>query len=219
MATNRSRRHRRSRLTASLPILLLLPLVLLPALAAAEPARPVAFYDADAVLARASVVAGEHDARLVRLVARHEAELSVLREQVDALRLELVHATTLPMAVRRDVESRLAERTVALLVEETEGGREIEVERRRVTERLQGGVAAVVARVASERGLPVVVRTDADTVVLDPDAVDLTDAVLTALGAGPRLDEDGPIAPDVRGRTRLQACAPVPDESAPIAAR
>jgi len=196
-----------------------LALLLLPTLVAAEQPRPVAFYDGEAVVARAATLVGA-DVRLARLVERHEAEVAALRDEVDALRDELAHAAVLPVAARREVEARLAQRTIALLVEQTEGEREIEDEERHLADGLRVGVASVVARVAHERDLPVVIRTNAHTRVLDRDAVDLTDAVLAALGAGAAPDERGDDAPGtLRARARLQACAPAGDDAATLAAR
>ncbi len=175
--------------------------------AQATPGRPVAFYDGDVVLARAAAIAGA-DARLVQLVERHAAESTTLRRDVDALRAELAESAERPFAVQRELEARLAQQTVALVVAETEAAEEIERERRRVVERLEGNVAALVARIAREHELPVVVRTDRYTRLLDEDAVDLTDEVLAALdGAAPHAPDEELPPLRLHSRTRLQSCA------------
>lgn len=175
--------------------------------AQARPGRPVAFYDGDVVLARAAAVAGE-DARLVQLVERHAAESATLRRDVDALRAELAASAELPFAAQRELEARLAQRTVALMVAETEAAEEIERERSRIVDRLEGNVATLVARIAREHDLPVVVRTNRYTVLLDEDAVDLTGEVLAALdGAAPRAPDEELPPLRLRSRTHLQSCA------------
>jgi Skp family chaperone for outer membrane proteins len=182
----------------------------LPGGAAAAPAdargprAPVAYYDIDAVLRAPSVFASER-ARLVRLTDRYESEAAALRREVHALRAQVMHDRALPEAERRDLEARLAQRTIALLVARTEDARELARARIELLERIERRIVPAVARIARERGLVVVVRADADTVVLDEDALDLTGFVVDALDDG-AADGVEPASPSERRRTRLQSC-------------
>jgi hypothetical protein len=73
-------------------------------------------------------------------------------------------------------------------------------------------IATTVARVAREKGYAVVIRTDADTRVLDDDAVDLTPQVIAALDrelTPAREPEPAPQEPqpDEHRLLRMQTCA------------
>ena len=166
----------------------------------------VAYYDADTVLDGTSAFAVER-AGLDRLTERYESEAAPVRSEVDALRAELRQSVAWPADQRRDLETRLAGRTIALLVLRSEGAREIARARAALLAEEEQRVVRTVARVAGEHALSVVVRTNGSTRLLDQDAMDLTPQVIAALdaesGAEPRRS-----APSERRRMRLQSCAP-----------
>jgi len=164
----------------------------------------VAYYDVDAVLRATSSFAPERD-QLVQLTDRYESEAAPLRREVHALRAAVLRDRAVPEAERRDLEARLAQRTIALLVVRTEGARALAGARMDLLERLERIIVPAVARIARERGFAVVVRADAGTVVLDENALDLTGFLVAALD-GDSDDGVERAAPSERRRTRLQSC-------------
>jgi Skp family chaperone for outer membrane proteins len=175
-----------------------------PGATGAQEVRPtVAFYDAGAVLRATGVFAPERE-RLARIAADLDAEAELLRRAVYGLRDAVTHGRDLPEAERRDLEARLAQSTIALMVARTEGARELAHERADVLERLEGSIVPAVVRVAQEHGLAVVIRTNEATVVLDEDALDLTGLVIDALDDARETPE--PLTPREKRRTRLQSC-------------
>lgn len=182
------------------------------ALDARTPRGPtVAYYDADAVLDGTSAFAGER-AGLDRLIERYDAESAPVRSEVDALRSELRRSVAWPADQRRDLETRLAGRTIALLVQRSEGAREIARTRAALLADEEQRIVRTVARVAGEHALSVVVRTNGSTRLLDQDAMDLTPLVIAALDAESGAPERS--APGERRRMRLQSCDPEASERA-----
>jgi len=187
--------------------LLFLAGVLLPAVSglahAGEPRAPVAYYDAGVVMREARLFAAER-AQLDRLVADRDAEVGPLERAVHRLRDAVVRGRDLPDDERRDLEARLAQSTIALMVARVESAQEIARVRDDLFARLDDGIVAAVARVASERGLAVVIRTDESTSVLDEDAIDVSALVIDTLDE--TREAPAQPAPGERRRTRTQSC-------------
>lgn len=168
-----------------------------------EQRAPVAFYDAESVARGARALAPER-VLLDETEARYAAEIDPLARAVHRLRAAVVRGAGLPDAERRDLEARLAQSTIALIVARTEAAEEIALERDRLRASLERRVVPAVARVAREHGLAVVIRTDAATVVLDEDALDVTSLVIEALDE--TREAPGVPSPRERRRARVQSC-------------
>lgn len=168
--------------------------------------RPVGFYDADAVL-RAAARTLPETAALDELLASYEAEAAPLQREVDELRAQVSAARESGDADRRTLETQLAHGTIALLIVRAEAREEAAALQEQMRDQLDHRIAAVTSRVASELDLPVVIRTDRFTRVLDEDAIDLTPQIVAAFGRA-AIDQPRDEAPSERRRTRLQACAP-----------
>lgn len=178
--------------------------VVIPGASRAQELRPaVAFYDAGAVLRTTGAFAPARE-RLLQLVERRDAENALLQRDVVGLRDAVTRGRDLPDSERRELEARLAQSTIALLVARTEGAREVARERADLLERLESSIVPAVARVARDQGLAVVIRTNEATVVLDDDALDVTALVIDALDDA-RQAPEGP-TPSEKRRTRVQSC-------------
>jgi hypothetical protein len=125
---------------------------------------------------------------------------------VRRLRDAVVRGRELPDDERRDLEARLAQSTIALMVARVESAQEIARVRDDLVARLDQGIVAAVARVARERGLAVVIRADASTTVLDEDAIDVSALVIDTLDETREAPEQP--SPGERRRIRTQSCEP-----------
>jgi len=175
------------------------------ALAQQQLRAPVAYYDADAVTRGARTLGAERS-RLERVEARYAADLEPLARAVHRLRDAVVRGRALPDDERRELEARLAQATIALIVARAEAGEEIAHERDVLRASLEQRIVPAVARVARERGLTVVIRTDAATAVLDEDALDVTALVIGSLDETETREAP---SPRERRRTRTQSCETV----------
>jgi Skp family chaperone for outer membrane proteins len=177
-------------------------------------APAVGYYDSDVILAGSKAFRAER-ARLDRLTRDYTAEAAPLERDVSALRDELRQTASWSDDARRDVESRLAARTIALLVLRSEERREIDQAHSALRDGADPRIVRAVMRLAGERGLPVVVRTDASTRVLDDDAVNLTPLVIAALDAeSPDGEPDGPAIESQPAH--LQSCDAAGTAPAPV---
>jgi Skp family chaperone for outer membrane proteins len=169
-------------------------------------APTVAYYDADAVLGATRTFAAEQS-RLDRLAERYAADAAPLQAEVDELRARLRQSVGWSEAVRRALQTQLAARTIALLVRRAEGARELAQVRHAQLAGAEQRIVATVARVAGERALAVVVRTNASTRVLDENAIDLTPLVIAALDGQPSAPPRS--EPGERRRLRIQSWAAI----------
>lgn len=174
--------------------------------------HPVAFYDVETVVREAHALDPQWQ-RVAAIEERYVAESSPLRAEVDELRTLLgARDANLSDTQRRVFETQLAQRTIALLVLRTEGMRDVAAAKSVAVGDVDRRIATAVARLAREKGYAVVIRTDADTRVLDEDAVDLTPQVVAELDRelmpvrepAPAPEEP---QPDERHPMRVQACA------------
>lgn len=182
--------------------------------------HPVAYYDVDTVVREAHALDPEWQ-RVAAVEQRYTAESAPLRADVDELRTLLgARDANLTDAQRRVFETQLAQRTIALLVLRSESLREVAAVKSAAVDDVDRRIARTVARVARAQGYAVVVRTDADTRVVDDDAVDLTPHVVAELdreaaaASAPAPPEPQPVDPDL---LRVQTCAA--DASAAVRCR
>lgn len=143
--------------------------------------HPVAYYDVETVVREAHALDPQWR-RVAAVEERYVTESAPLRADVDELRTLLgASDANLSETQRRVFETQLAQRTIALLVLRTESMREVASVKHVAVGDVDRRIAATVARLAREKGYAVIIRTDADTRVLDEDAVDLTPQVVAEL--------------------------------------
>lgn len=144
-------------------------------------AHPVAYYDVETVVREAHALDPEWQ-RVAAVEERYVAESASLRAEVNELRTLLgAPDANLSDTQRRVFETQLAQRTIALLVLRTDSMRDVAAAKSVAVGDVDRRIARTVARLAREKGYAVVIRTDADTRVLDDDAVDLTPQVVAEL--------------------------------------
>ena len=143
--------------------------------------HPVAYYDVETVVREAHALDPEWQ-RVAAVEERYVAESASLRAEVNELRTLLgAPDANLSDTQRRVFETQLAQRTIALLVLRTDSMRDVAAAKSVAVGDVDRRIARTVARLAREKGYAVVIRTDADTRVLDDDAVDLTPQVVAEL--------------------------------------
>ena len=143
--------------------------------------HPVAYYDVETVVREAHALDPEWQ-RVAAVEERYVAESASLRAEVNELRTLLgAPDASLSDTQRRVFETQLAQRTIALLVLRTDSMRDVAAAKSVAVGDVDRRIARTVARLAREKGYAVVIRTDADTRVLDDDAVDLTPQVVAEL--------------------------------------
>lgn len=143
--------------------------------------QPVAYYDVETVVREAHALDPEWQ-RVAAVEERYVAESATLRAEVNELRTLLgAPDANLSDTQRRVFETQLAQRTIALLVLRTDSMRDVAAAKSVAVGDVDRRIARTVARLAREKGYAVVIRTDADTRVLDDDAVDLTPQVVAEL--------------------------------------
>jgi Skp family chaperone for outer membrane proteins len=143
--------------------------------------QPVAYYDVETVVREAHALDPEWQ-RVAAVEERYVAESASLRAEVNELRTLLgAPDANLSDTQRRVFETQLAQRTIALLVLRTDSMRDVAAAKSVAVGDVDRRIARTVARLAREKGYAVVIRTDADTRVLDDDAVDLTPQVVAEL--------------------------------------
>ena len=143
--------------------------------------HPVAYYDVETVVREAHALDPEWQ-RVAAVEERYVAESASLRAEVNELRTLLgAPDANLSDTQRRVFETQLAQRTIALLVLRTDSLRDVAAAKSVAVGDVDRRIARTVARLAREKGYAVVIRTDADTRVLDDDAVDLTPQVVAEL--------------------------------------
>ena len=175
-------------------------------------AHPVAYYDVETVVREAHALDPEWQ-RVAAVEERYVAESASLRAEVNELRTLLgAPDANLSDTQRRVFETQLAQRTIALLVLRTDSMRDVAAAKSVAVGDVDRRIARTVARLAREKGYAVVIRTDADTRVLDDDAVDLTPQVVAALDR--ELTQTREPAPepqepqmDEQRLLRMQTCA------------